>query len=95
MNTKKLQAKNHRAHPSRAYTGRIDQRGRVALPPEMPWRVGMRVYFTLTKDGAIQVSKAPTRLYQGRMLSSRIQRMHQPLGCRQERDGQGIRALRP
>ena len=95
MNTKKLQAKNHRAHPSRAYTGRIDQRGRVALPPGLPWRVGMRVYFTLTTGGAIQVSKAPTRLYQGRMLSSRIQRMHQPLGWRRERDGPGLRALRP
>jgi len=55
----------------------------------------MRVYFTLTTGGAIQVSKAPTRLYQGRMLSSRIQRMHQPLGWRRERDGPGLRALRP
>ena len=55
----------------------------------------MRVYFTLTKDGAVQVGKAPKRLYQGRMLSSRIQRMHQPLGWRRERDGPGLRALRP
>ncbi len=95
MHTKKLQAKNRRSQPSRTYTGRLDRRRRVALPPGLPWRVGMRVYLTLTKDGAVQVGKAPKRLYQGRMLSSRIQRMHQPLGCRQKRDGQGIRALRP
>lgn len=95
MHTKKLQAKNRRTHPSRTYTGRIDRRRRVALPPGLPWRVGMRVYYTLTKDGAVQVGKAPKRLYQGRMVSSRIQRMHQPLGWRRERDGPGLRALRP
>ena len=90
-------AKGRRAHPSRTYTERIDRRQRVALPADMEWRAGMRVYFNLAKDGAIQIGKAPTRLWQGRLLSSRIQRIqriHQPIGCRKGRAVQGIRALR-
>lgn len=55
----------------------------------------MRVYFHLTKDGAIQIGKSPTRLWQGRLLSARIQRIHRPIGCRKDHAGQVIRALRP
>ena len=88
-------AKGRRAHPPRTYTERIDRRLRVALPADMGWRVGMRVYFHLTKDGAIQIGKSPTRLWQGRLLSARIQRIHRPIGCRKDHAGQVIRALRP
>jgi len=95
MHKKKLGAKGLRANPSRSYTGWIDRRLRVALPPDMPWRVGARVYLCLTKDGGIQISKAPVRLYLGRLLSVRIQRMYQSAGRRKARDGQDIRASRP
>ena len=90
-----LPGKHYRSHPSRTYTGRMDRRGRLALPPELPWRVGMRVYVTLTKDGAIQIGKAPMRLWQGRLLSTRIHRIHRPIGGRKDHAGQVIRALRP
>ena len=95
MHMRKRDAKGRCADPSQAYIGQIDRRLRVALPADMPWRVGMRVYFNLAKDGAIEIGKAPTRLFQGRLLSSRIQRMHQPIGCRKDRATQAIRALRP
>ena len=88
-------AKGRRAHPPRTYTERIDRRLRVALPADMGWRVGMRVYFHLTKDGAIQIGKVPTQLWQGRLLSARIQGIHRPLGGRKDRAGKAIRALRP
>lgn len=95
MHIRKLDAKARRDNRSRSYTGRIDRRLRVALPPDMPWRVGARVYLCLTKDGGIHISKAPARLYQGRLLSVRIQRMNQSAGRRNARDGQEIRASRP
>ena len=95
MHIKKLKAKDRPTNPPRAYTGRIDRRLRVALPPQLQWRVGTRVYFNPTKDGGIQIGKVPARLYQGRLFSSRIQRMHQPIGCYKDRDGRGIRALHP
>ena len=95
MHIRKLDAKGRRTNPSRTYTGWIDRRLRVALPPDMPWRVGTRVYFFLTKDGGIQISKAPARLYRGRLLSVRIQRMYQSAGRRKARNGQEIRASRP
>ncbi len=95
MHMRQHMAKGRRAHPPRTYTERIDRRLRVALPADMGWRVGMRVYFHLTKDGAIQIGKSPTRLWQGRLLSARIQRIHRPIGCRKDHAGQVIRALRP
>ncbi len=55
----------------------------------------MRVYFHLTTDGAIKIGKAPTRLWQGRLLSARIQGIHRAIGGRKDRAGQAIRALRP
>ena len=95
MQIRKLHAKARRANRSRSYTGWIDRRLRVALPPDMQWRVGTRVYFCLTKDGGIQISTVPTRLYQGRLLSSRIQRIPPSVGRRNARIGQGLRASRP
>ena len=58
MHMRKLEAKGRRAHPSRTYTERIDRRLRVALPADMGWRGGMRVYFHLTKEGAIQIANS-------------------------------------
>ena len=56
----------------------------------------MLVYIHLTKDGAIKIGKAPTQLWQGRLLSARIQGNHRPLGGRKDRAGQAtIRALHP
>lgn len=95
MHIRKLDAQARRTNRYRSYTGRIDRRLRVALPPDMPWRVGTRVYFCLTKDGGIQISTMQARLYQGRLLSARIQRIYQSAGRRNARTGQGIRVSRP
>ena len=53
----------------------------------------MRVYFNLAKDGAIEMGKAPTRLWQARLLSTRIQRIQRPLGGRKDRAGQSVASL--
>lgn len=54
----------------------IDSRYRFPLPPEMGWKVGDRVYFSRTDAGkAFKVSLKPGPLLNGRLISSRIQRV--------------------
>jgi len=73
LNQRTLKA---RSEPTR--TVHIDHRSRVPLPPAIDWTVGMRVYFSLKKTGlpGIVLSQRPAGLYQGRLLSARIQRNH-------------------
>lgn len=56
----------------------IDRRFRVPLPRELDGRIGARVYFSLRKDAygssEIVCTKCPGRVYQGRLISRRIQR---------------------
>ena len=54
----------------------IDSRYRFPLPSEMGWKVGSRVYFSLKGPGkGIMVSAKPGPLLNGRLISSRIQRV--------------------
>jgi hypothetical protein len=54
----------------------IDSRYRFPLPPEMGWKVGSRVYFSLKGPGkGLMVSAKPGPLLNGRLISSRIQRV--------------------
>lgn len=53
----------------------IDRRHRFPLPSEMEWKVGARVYFSLTeRDRGLRVSIKPGPLLKGRLFSSRIRR---------------------
>lgn len=54
----------------------IDSRYRFPLPPEMGWKVGSRVYFSRMGPGkGFIVSIKPGPLLNGRLISSRIQRV--------------------
>lgn len=54
----------------------IDRRYRFPLPPEMGWKVGSRVYFSRVGHGeGFMVSLKPGPLLNGRLISSRIQRV--------------------
>lgn len=57
----------------------IDRRFRIPLPLEIDWRIGARVYFSLKQDAdgssGLICTKRPLRVYQGRLLSTRIQRI--------------------
>lgn len=54
----------------------IDSRYRFPLPPEMGWKVGSRVYFSLKGPGkGLRVSIKPGPVLNGRLISSRIQRV--------------------
>lgn len=56
--------------------GCIDSRYRFPLPPEMGWKVGSRVYFSRIGPGkGFMVSIKPGPLLNGRLISSRIQRV--------------------
>ena len=59
----------------------LDNQSRVALPSELPWHVGMRVYYSLTPSDppGLLVSRLPIRLLQNRLMSSRVQRIYQGL----------------
>lgn len=68
-----------RSTPVRA--GRIDRHYRCPLPPEIDWSVGVRVYFSLTKEGSgdgppgIVVRRKPGPVREGRLLSTRVRRI--------------------
>ena len=59
----------------------IDNRSRVALPSALPWKVGMRVYYSLTKSvpPGLVISRLPIRLVQNRLISNRVQKIYQGL----------------
>lgn len=59
----------------------IDKRSRVALPSALPWKVGMRVYYSLTPTSppGLVISRLPIRLVQNRLISNRVQRIYQGL----------------
>ena len=57
----------------------IDRHYRFALPKEMDWKVGTRVYFSLIKSATargkpkgIVVSKTPGPVWKGRLFSVRV-----------------------
>jgi hypothetical protein len=59
----------------------IDRHYRFALPKEMNWKIGTRVYFSLIKRVAargkpkgIVVSKMPGPVWKGRLFSGRVRR---------------------
>ena len=75
----------------------IDRHYRFALPKEMDWKVGTRVYFSLIKSATargkpkgIVVSKTPGPVWNGRLFSGRVRRNgfaplatgHKPIGWR-------------
>ena len=54
----------------------IDSRYRFPLPSEMGWKVGSRVYFSrMGPEKGVMVSIRPGPLLNGRLISSRIQRV--------------------
>ena len=54
----------------------IDSRYRFPLPTEMGWKVGDRVYFSRVGPGkGFMVGIKPGPLLNGRLISSRIQRI--------------------
>lgn len=68
-----------RSEPKRSAS--IDSRYRVALPAEIGWRVGSRVYFSLAKNASdwdespgVVITIKPRMLWQGRLASGRIRR---------------------
>lgn len=53
----------------------IDRHHRFPMPAEMGWKVGARVYFSLTEpDRGLRVSIKPGPLLKGRLFSGRIRR---------------------
>lgn len=59
----------------------IDRHYRFALPKEMDWKVGTRVYFTLIKSVTSRgkpkgfvISKTPGPVWKGRLFSGRVRR---------------------
>lgn len=59
----------------------IDRHYRFALPREMDWNIGTRVYFSLLKSVSarckpkgIVVSKTPGPVWKGRLFSRRVRR---------------------
>lgn len=59
----------------------IDRHHRFALPTEMGWKTGARVYFSLTKNDSggskpkgIVVSETPGPVWKGRLFSGRVRR---------------------
>lgn len=63
----------------------IDSRYRFPLP-DMGWKVGARVYFSLMKPGkGFMVRIKPGPLLNGRLISSRIQRIGFALSARVRR----------
>lgn len=69
-----LESVKQRFAPSgRAY---IDIRYRFPLPAEMGWKVGSRVYLSrMGPEKGVMVSLKPGPLLNGRLISSRIQRV--------------------
>jgi len=75
---------NQRAVKSRCEpsgTTFIDRHYRFAVPKEMDWKVGTRVYFSLIKGvtargkhKGIVVSKTPGPVWKGRLFSGRVRR---------------------
>ena len=95
LNPKTVRA---RAEPTRS--ARIDKHYRCPLPREIPWTVGMRVFFSPIKADArggspgVVISKKPKGVRKGRLLSARVHRFgrsplakmrHKPLRCRPRR----------
>ncbi len=59
----------------------IDRHYRFALPKEMDWKIGTRVYFSLVKGVAARgkpkggvVRKTPEPVWKGRLFSGRVRR---------------------
>lgn len=59
----------------------IDRHYRFALPKEMDWKVGTRVYFSIIKSVAARgkskgfvISKKPGPVWKGRLFSGRVRR---------------------
>jgi len=58
-------------------SGVIDRKYRFELPSELDVRVGMRLFYSLSVSGprGLVISKKPVRLFQNRIISSRVQRL--------------------
>lgn len=61
-------------------SGIIDRKYRFELPSELDVRVGQRLFYSLCASGppGLVISKKPVRLFQNRIISSRVQRLTRP-----------------
>ena len=79
--TKSARPKARSSSPKGQHSTLIDKRYRVALPAQLPWHVGMRVYFSLTQSDppGVVVSRLPIRPIRNRLMSIRVQRIYHGL----------------